>query len=265
MEIDCASASLTAFLLLISVRCYSAYSGSRRLRVVVGRAMTVSRVSGGDGMLDAFYGAFSPACLSLLGLWLVVVQLRLPQWQASEAASAYQRASYGVALHFALPGLMSVLALIDTGDPAYWQTSFGIIALGGAIALIVLGGLFGRGGRGDGHGGHDRQSARGADPRLGGSLGLAAYIAAIAAYLVVGVLAFVGGPTVLRVEAILLTSLVFLGFNVAWLLLFDKGGDSRATAPARPAAPTAVEPDVASADIDITPTASGWAPDSPTE
>ena len=46
-------------------------------------------------MLDAFYGAFSPACLALLGLWLVVVQLRLPQWQASEAAPAYQRRRTG--------------------------------------------------------------------------------------------------------------------------------------------------------------------------
>src|SRR3984957_21178815 len=105
-------------------------------------------------MLDAFYGAFSPACLALLGLWLVVVQLRLPQWQASEAAPAYQRASYGIALHFALPALMSLLALVDSGDPAYWRTSFEIIALGGAVVLIALRGLFGRPGpgRGPGHG-----------------------------------------------------------------------------------------------------------------
>src|SRR5277367_481946 len=103
-------------------------------------------------MLDAFYGAFSPACLALLGLWLVVVQMRLPQWQASEAAPAYQRASYGIALHFALPGLMSLLALVDSGDPAYWRASFGIIALGGAVVLIMLHGLFGRPGPGPGPG-----------------------------------------------------------------------------------------------------------------
>jgi hypothetical protein len=209
-------------------------------------------------MLDAFYGAFSPACLALLGLWLVVVQMRLPQWQASEAAPAYQRASYGIALHFALPGLMSLLALVDSGDPAYWRTSFGIIALGGAVVLIMLRGLFGRSGPGRGAG-------RAADPRLGGGLGLAAYVVAIAAYLVVGVLAFTGGPAVLRVEAILLTGLVFLGFNAAWLLLFNGGPDSRPTAPAQSTAPAATEPAADSADIDITPTASGWAPDSQSE
>jgi hypothetical protein len=206
-------------------------------------------------MLDAFYGAFSPACLALLGLWLVVVQMRLPQWQASAAAPAYQRASYGIALQFALPGLMSVLALVDAGDPVYWRTSFEITALGGAVVLIALRGLFGRRGRRAGRAGPA------ADSRLGGGLGLAAYVVAIAAYLVVGALAFIGGPTVLRVEAILLTGLVFLGFNAAWLLLFDSGPDSRPTGPAQSTGPAAAESAADSANINTTSTASGWAPD----
>jgi hypothetical protein len=223
-------------------------------------------------MLDAFYSAFSPACLALLGLWLVVVQMQLPHWQASSAAPAYQRASYGIALHFALPGLMSVLALVDTGDPAYWRTSFAIIALGGAVVLIALRGLFGRRGPGPGsaHGrgrgsARSRGAARAAGPELGGGIGLGAYVVAIAAYLAVGVLAFVGGPQALRVEAILLTGLVFLGFNAAWLLLFDSGPDSRPTVPAQSTTATATEPAVGSAHIDTTPTASGWAPDSQSE
>jgi hypothetical protein len=209
-------------------------------------------------MLDAFYGAFSPACLALLGLWLVVVQMRLPQWQASAAAPAYQRASYGIALQFALPGLMSVLALVDAGDPVYWRTSFEITALGGAVVLIALRGLFGRRGRRAGRAG---RAGPAADSRLGGGLGLAAYVVAIAAYLVVGALAFIGGPTVLRVEAILLTGLVFLGFNAAWLLLFDSGPDSRPTGPAQSTGPAAAESAADSANINTTPTASGWAPD----
>ena len=32
-------------------------------------------------MLTAFYTAFSPACLALLGLWMVVVQLRINNWK----------------------------------------------------------------------------------------------------------------------------------------------------------------------------------------
>ena len=43
--------------------------------------------------------------------------------------------------------------------------------------------------------------------------------AAIAIYLLIGVFAIL---QLLRVEAILLTVLVFLGFNVAWLLLYSR-------------------------------------------
>lgn len=108
-------------------------------------------------MLSGFYGAFSPTCFALLGLWLVVVQIRLREWGDS---APQRRRAYGVALHFALPGMMSLLALIDPADPVFWRVSFAVIALSGA--------------------------------------------------------------------AVLLTLLVFLGFNVAWLLLFD----SRHSSPA---------------------------------
>ncbi len=41
-------------------------------------------------------------------------------------------------------------------------------------------------------------------------------------YILIGALAVVGGIRALRAEAVLLTLLVFLGFNVAWLLLLDE-------------------------------------------
>src|SRR5580658_3269711 len=78
-------------------------------------------------MLSVFYGAFSPTCFALLGLWLVVVQIRLREWQGS---AIHRRRSYGVALHFALPGAMSLLALIDPQDAIFWRVSFAIVALG---------------------------------------------------------------------------------------------------------------------------------------
>jgi hypothetical protein len=136
-------------------------------------------------MLDVFYGAFSPACFALLGLWLVVVN---PQ------------------------------------DSAFWRVSFAIVALGGAVVLATVRGFPIR----------SRPGAAGAAEAAAGpdQLGLAAYIAAIIIYVLIGVLAFRGGLAVLRTEAILLTILVFLGFNVAWLLLFD----DRSPAPGRPPA-----------------------------
>lgn len=160
--------------------------------------------------MNAFYPAFSPACFSLLGLWLVVVQIRLPQWQASADYAVYRKASYAIALHFVLPGLMSVLALVDQNDPHYWRASFAIVALGGALALIAMHPLVSR---------PEVRPGSSLSFPVGGTLGVAAYLAAIAGYILAGVLAIRGGASGLLTEEILLTALVFLGFNAAWLLL----------------------------------------------
>ena len=109
-------------------------------------------------------------------------------------------------MHFSLPGLMSLVALVDPESSALWRVSFAITAIGGAVALIVL---------------------RGPAP---GKLGLTAYISAIALYVLIGTMAIaphiVGRLGVeaapVRVEAVLLTLLVFAGVNVAWLLLFEE-------------------------------------------
>jgi lysylphosphatidylglycerol synthetase-like protein (DUF2156 family) len=146
-------------------------------------------------MLDAFYGAFSPACLALLGLWLVAVQMRADEVRASREL---RRRTYAVALFFALPGLMGVIALIDTANPAFWRVSFVIISLVGAAALLPVRGLPG--------------GARVRD---------IADIAAVMLYLAIAVLAVIGGADMQRTVAVLLTALVFLGFNVAWLFLFE--------------------------------------------
>ena len=175
-------------------------------------------------MLDVFYGAFSPACFALLGLWLVIVQIRLRDWQGS---AVHRRRSYGVALYFALPGIMSLLALVDPRDSAFWRISFAIIALGGAIVLATVRGLPLRGVAAG------QPGAAGTDaPARPDQLGLATYIIGILIYVLIGVLAFTGGLAALRTEAILLTLLLFLGFNAAWLLLFDDRYPSHGRPPA---------------------------------
>ena len=102
-----------------------------------------------------------------------------------------------MALFFALPGLMSVIALIDTANPAFWRVSFVIIALVGAAALFPVHGLPG-----------------------GARVRNVADIVAVLLYLAIAVLAVIGGADMQRTVAVLLTALVFLGFNVAWLFLF---------------------------------------------
>lgn len=157
---------------------------------------------GGGPMLDAFYGAFSPACLTLLGLWLVAVQMRADEVRASPRL---RRRAYTVALFFALPGLMSVIALIDTGNPLFWRVSFAVLALGGAVALYPARGLPG-----------GRRIRNTAD------------VVALALYTAIAALALVGGTDAERAEAVLLTALIFTGFNVAWLFLFAPLGAAAA-------------------------------------
>jgi hypothetical protein len=164
---------------------------------------------GEDLVLTDFYISFSAVCFTLLGLWLIVVQTRHSEWRGS---ALQRRRTYGVALHFSLPGLMSLLALVNPDSSALWRASFAVVAIGGAVVLIAVRG-----------------------PAVG-KLGLAAYILAIALYLLIGILAIapriVSGlgleATPVRVEAVLLTILVFIGVNVAWLLLFEEEPPGRA-------------------------------------
>jgi hypothetical protein len=129
-------------------------------------------------MLTDFYVAFATVCFTLLGLWIIVVQTRHGEWRHS---AIHRRRAYGVALHFSLPGLMSLLSLVDPASTALWRICFAIVAAGGVLALIAL---------------------------VAVAPGMVADL---------GVLA-----RPLRVEAVLQTILVFLGVNVAWLLLFDQ-------------------------------------------
>jgi hypothetical protein len=154
-------------------------------------------------MLTDFYTAFGTVCFTLLGLWMVVLQTRHADWRG---VAAHRRRAYGVALHFSLPGLMSLLSLVDPASMTLWRISFAVVAASGAIVLVLV---------------------RGALPTAAGR---AAYLAAVVLYVLIAVVAAVPGVVgdvgmsvrPLRIEAVLLTILVFVGANVALLLLFDE-------------------------------------------
>src|SRR5207247_8981374 len=78
--------------------------------------------------------AFVPVSFTLLGLWLIVVQTRHAEWRHSPRR---RRRAYAVWLQFALPGLMSLLSLIDTASEALWRVSFGAVAVVGVTVLVV--------------------------------------------------------------------------------------------------------------------------------
>ena len=152
-------------------------------------------------MLTEFYIPLSVVCFTLLGLWLVAAAARQAEWRGSQL---HRRRAFVVATHFSLPGLIGLLALVNPDSGGLWRVSFGVAAGGGIVTLIAL-----------------RAPAA-------GRLGRAIYIAAIAAYVVivilaihphiVGQLSFPIAPE--RVAAVLLTAVVFAGVNVAWLVLF---------------------------------------------
>lgn len=110
--------------------------------------------------------------------------------------------------------------MVDPQDPLFWRVSFALVALGGAVILVLVSG-------------HPARSQHVSEPaaisRVTRQLSLAAYVLAIVLYLLVAVLAFAGGTTALRADAVLLIALLFLGFNTTWLLLF---GDSQNAQPA---------------------------------
>jgi len=157
-------------------------------------------------ILTSFYQAFAPTSFTLLGLWLIVVQTRHAEWRRD---AGQRRRTYAITLNFALPGLMSLLSLVDPTSSTIWRVSFAATAIGGVLALLVLS--------------RANRTTDGVD-----RIFAAASVAVVALYVVIAVIAI--HPAVLsdlgiqlaalRAEAIILSLLVFVGINIAWLLMF---------------------------------------------
>ena len=90
---------------------------------------------------------------------------------------------------------MSLLSLVDPASTTLWRVSFAVVAAGGVMALVLV---------------------RSPAPT---ALGAAAYVAPVVLYLLIALVAVVPGMVAdigvlvrpLRVEAVLLTMLVFWG------------------------------------------------------
>jgi hypothetical protein len=155
-------------------------------------------------VLTDFYTAFSPACFSLLGLWLVVIGINASAWLDPH----HRQRAYAVALYFAAPGTMSLLALINPNSTFVWRVIFIIVSLLGAGGLILFGRLH-----------HQRHH-----DALDVSDHVIRWIT-VGLYLAIAVLAFTPKHT-LRIEGVLLTVLILLGFHVALRLMFAVGAPS---------------------------------------
>ena len=86
-------------------------------------------------MFSAFYGTFSTIAFTIFGLWMFVAQARFREWM--ENRDQYRRAS-AVSIMFALPGLMSLMALINSDSVALWRVAFGVTSVVAVLLLLAL-------------------------------------------------------------------------------------------------------------------------------
>lgn len=158
--------------------------------------------------LTSFYSAFAPLCFTLLGLWLIVVQTRHSEWRRSPV---HRARAYALSINFAMPGMMALLALVDPGNQSLWRAAFAVVALGagGVLAGLAL-----------------RAPVRAVSRQIGWlTTGFVTLV-----YLVVAVVAIVPGVvgdlgvqlTALEVEELLLSVVVLIAVNVAWVLMFEE-------------------------------------------
>jgi len=82
--------------------------------------------------ISTFYATSSGLCFTLLGFWWVVVQFRHAELTRNAAS---RRFAFLVALHFAIPGLISLASLLATG--ALWRFAFGFAGIAGMAAVLV--------------------------------------------------------------------------------------------------------------------------------
>ena len=158
-----------------------------------------------------FYPAFSATCFVVLTLWMMMVQARFDTWQGDPERKAIFTRAFGVGLFFSLPGVMTLISLVDPTSPRLWELTYTIVALGGAVTLAIL----------------FRSGSDGSTVVTAIGYGLA-----IVLYLAIGVIAIIGlnhHPASLEnhVDQVLLCVLLFLGVNVAWWLLIRDAGRSR--------------------------------------
>jgi hypothetical protein len=156
-------------------------------------------------MLNDFYEVAASASFTLLGLWWVVVAARKTAWQESPG---HRRAAFAISLQFALPGVMTLVSLVDPTNGVLWRLSFGIAATIGAVGLILL------------QGGATAMFRRPAALRASYAVAFVLYVCIALVALLADVLKDSGAEPQ-QLDAALVAIVFFVGVCIAWLL-FDE-------------------------------------------
>jgi hypothetical protein len=152
-----------------------------------------------------FYATASALSFTLLGFWWVVVEFKHEEMTVDPAR---RRLSFVISLHFILPGLMSLAALL-TGDlPLVWRITFGTAGVVGMVASVM-------GARG------------GSSPGSMTSIGRWMWVG-LPLYAIITMVAL--RPDLVRsrlsleplqIEGSIMTLLVLLGISFAWVLFTE--------------------------------------------
>lgn len=156
----------------------------------------------------SFYAAFAPVCFTLLGLWLIVVQTRHSEWRRNPVQ---RTRAHILAVNFALPGMMALLALVEPSNKTLWRTAFAALAVS---AAVLLGWVSVR---------EARRAQRSWVARVSTFSAACLYGAIAVVAIGPGLVGDIGIKLrPLQVEEILLSVLVFIAVNIAWYLMFDE-------------------------------------------
>lgn len=161
-----------------------------------------------------FYATTSAVSFTLLGFWWVVVQFRHEEMTRERGR---RRLAFVVSLHFILPGLMSLGALLTADAPLIWRLTFGVAGITGMVAVVI--------------------ASRGIPDPSGAIAAIGRFeLIAFPLYAIVTLVALrpelvrtALGIEPLQVEGALMTLLVFLGIIFAWALFTEP----QATGPGR--------------------------------
>lgn len=153
-----------------------------------------------------FYATTSAVSFTLLGFWWVVVQFRHEEMTQDRGR---RRLAFVVSLHFILPGLMSLGALLTADAPLVWRLTFGVAGITGMIAVIV--------------------ASRGIPDPTGAIAAIGRFeLVAFPLYAIITLVAIrpdlirtAVGIEPLQVEGTVMTLLVFLGILFAWALFTE--------------------------------------------
>jgi hypothetical protein len=153
-----------------------------------------------------FYATTSAVSFTLLGFWWVVIEVRHAEMTQD---AGRRRLAFVVSLHFILPGLMSLGALLTGDAPLIWRLTVGMAGIAGMVAVVI--------------------ASRGISEPSGAiaAVGRLEWLA-LPLYAVLTIVAF--RPELIRenfdlqplqVEGTIMTLLVFLGIVFAWALFTE--------------------------------------------